>query len=78
MVEAVTWPEAFTTKLTKASGETTEHTFPAGTPYLGVIWEPWAWDLIKAGKLTGYSIGGKTDFMEVDLGEGDVEAAPGA
>jgi 2'-5' RNA ligase len=65
--DGVVWPVEFTTTLTKADGTQTEHTFPAGTPYLGVYWEPWAWELIKAGKLRGYSIGGSSSRMLVDL-----------
>jgi hypothetical protein len=34
---------------------------------MGVVWEPWAWDLVKAGKLRGYSIGGMAQRMEADL-----------
>jgi hypothetical protein len=37
---------------------------------MGVQWEPWAWELVKKGKLTGYSIGGKAERMLVDLPEG--------
>ena len=37
------------------------------TPFMGVIWETWAWDLIKAGQLRGYSIGGKARRIEADI-----------
>ena len=32
------------------NGEVAAHIYPAGTVLLGVIWEPWAWDLVLAGK----------------------------
>ena len=41
--------------------------FPAETPFMGVVWESWAWDLVKAGQLRGYSIGGKARRVEADL-----------
>lgn len=66
-ITGVVWPYPVTTTLRKADGTETEHTFPAGTPYLGVEWEEWAWPLIKAGKIRGYSIGGTSKRLEVDL-----------
>jgi hypothetical protein len=71
--DGVVWPVEFTTTLQKADGTQTEHTFPAGTPYLGVYWEPWAWELVKAGKLRGYSIGGSSSRMLVNLPEPDAD-----
>ena len=62
-------PVEFTTTVTKADGTTAQHTYPAGTPFLGVKWEPYAWELIKAGKLRGYSIGGSSERILVDLHE---------
>lgn len=69
-VEAVTWPYEVTLPMTKADGTVQNHTFPANTPFLGVVWEPWSWELVKSGKLSGYSIGGKSSFLEADLGDG--------
>lgn len=66
-VEAVTWPFEVEVPLKQADGTVVKYKYPAGTPFLGVIWEPWAWELIKAGKLRGYSIGGKGDMIEADL-----------
>lgn len=67
MVEVLTMPWPVTASLTVPNEGTTEHTFPAETPFMGVVWEPWAWDLVKAGKLRGYSIGGRANRVEVDL-----------
>lgn len=68
-VEAVTWPVPVTLDMQKADGTVTKMAFPANTPFLGVIWEPWAFDLVKAGKIRGYSVGGKSDRLLVDLPE---------
>ena len=67
MVEILTWPQAVTADLT-LDGVTKSHTFPEQTPFMGVIWEPWAWELIEKGELRGYSIGGQARRVEVDLG----------
>ena len=66
MVEILTWPQEVTATLTVAGVEK-RHTFPEQTPFMGVIWEPWAWDLVEQGKLRGYSIGGQARRVEVDL-----------
>ncbi|ALY10186.1 RNA ligase [Arthrobacter phage Salgado] len=66
-VEAMTWPFEVEVPLTKADGTVMNYKYPAGTPFLGVIWDEWAWDLVKAGKLRGYSIGGTSERLEVDL-----------
>ena len=70
-VEAMTWPYPVTVPVTKVDGTTEDVTYPAGTVFMGTQWEPWAWELVKKGKLTGYSIGGKAERMLVDLPEGD-------
>ena len=54
LVELMSWPEAVTVQ--KDAGEQVD--YPAGTVFVGVIWEEWAWPLVKTGKLTGMSIGG--------------------
>jgi predicted ABC-type ATPase len=66
-VETMTWPYDVTVPMTKADGTSNPITYPAGTVFMGVVWEPWAWDLVKAGKLTGYSIGGKSERVMVDF-----------
>jgi len=67
MVEVLTWPFEVTTDLTVPGEGVTKYTFPADTPFMGVIWEDWAWELVKAGALRGYSIGGRARRMEADL-----------
>ena len=46
-----------------------------GTVFMGVQWEPWAWELVKKGKLTGYSIGGKAERILVRQTSDSVIAA---
>jgi hypothetical protein len=67
MVEMLTWPFPISTDMTVPGQGVTKQTFPADTPFLGVVWEPWAWELVKAGKLRGYSIGGSAQRIEADL-----------
>ena len=72
-VETMTWPYPVTVPITKADGSMGEHTYPTGTVFMGVQWEPWAWEMVKAGKLTGYSSGGKAERLLVDLPEEPVK-----
>lgn len=65
--EIVTWPYEVTVPMLKADGSSSMVTYPANTVFLGVHWEPWAWELVKAGKLRGYSVGGRAKRIEVDL-----------
>jgi len=71
-LETMTWPYPVTVPITKADGSMGEYTYPTGTVFMGVQWEPWAWEMVKAGKLTGYSIGGKAERVLVDLPEEEV------
>lgn len=65
-VEVMAWPYEVSVPMQKSEG-TQDVTFPKDTVFLGVIWEPWAWELVKAGKLRGYSVGGRAQRLEVDL-----------
>ena len=71
-VEGATWPYEVTVPVKHPEGET-EYTFPAGTPFLGIIWEPWAWELIKAGDIRGLSIGGTAKRAEMELSKLDYD-----
>jgi hypothetical protein len=66
-VEVMAWPYEVAVPMQKADGSSTQITFPQDTVFLGVIWEPWAWQMVKAGKLRGYSVGGRAQRLEVDL-----------
>jgi len=68
-VEVMAFPYALTVPIQTPTGITTNHTYPPNTVFLGVIWEPWAWELVKAGKILGYSIGGKAERLYVDMEE---------
>jgi hypothetical protein len=68
-VEMMTWPYPVTLPLSMPDGTTYEREFPPNTVFLGVVWEPWAWEYVKAGRISGYSIGGHTDRVLVDLPE---------
>ena len=69
MVEVLTFPFPIQASLTVPGQGHTRFDFPADTPYMGVVWEEWAWEMVKAGKIRGYSIGGKAQRLEVDLPE---------
>ncbi len=67
-VEAMTWPYAVNVPMLDVeTNQVTDHEFPANTVFMGVVWEPWAWDLVKAGKIRGYSMGGNGQRVTVDL-----------
>jgi hypothetical protein len=67
MVEMMTLPFPLEAQLTVPGQGVTKYTFPADTPFLGVVWEDWAWEMVKAGQLRGYSIGGSAKRVEADL-----------
>ena len=69
MVEILTFPFEIDTELSVPNEGVTKYKFPANTPFMGVIWEDWAWDLVKAGELRGYSIGGAAKRLEAELPE---------
>ena len=67
-VEAMTMPfETDVPMMNLAEGTVEKKKFPEGTVFLGVQWEPWAWDLVKQGAIRGFSIGGKAARKEEDL-----------
>lgn len=67
MVEMLTWPFPIEADMGVPNQGVSKFMFPANTPFLGVVWEPWAWDLVKSGQLRGYSIGGAAQRVEADL-----------
>ena len=74
-VEGCTFPWELTVPVKHPEGDT-EYTFPAGTPFLGVVWESWAWNLIKEGLIRGLSIGGTAERLESDLVTNDADYDP--
>lgn len=72
-VEIMTFPYALTVPMLTPEGDQSV-TYPPNTVFLGVVWEPWAWDLVINGKLRGYSIGGKAQRVLADLPEQEAQA----
>jgi hypothetical protein len=68
-VEAMTMPFPVTMPMRKADGRIDHVEYPAGTVFLGVRWDDWAWDMVKKGEITGYSIGGSAERLEVGLAD---------
>ena len=66
-VEVMTWPYEMTVETAMADGTVEKSEYPANTVFMGVVWKDWAWDLVKAGKVRGYSIGGKAERITVDM-----------
>lgn len=66
-VEALTLPYEWTVPVRKTATEQAPVTYPAGTVLLGVVWEPWAWELVKKGAITGFSIGGSAERLDVPM-----------
>lgn len=58
-VEITSWPYAVEAPMVMpGTGEVRKASLPAGTVYLGVKWEPWAWEMVQKGQLLGWSMGG--------------------
>ena len=66
-VEIMSWPFEVEAPMVRKDGSSRPMKFPANTVFLGVQWEPWAWEMVKNGKILGYSIGGKAQRLLVDL-----------
>jgi len=67
-VEVMTMPQPWTVEMMGPDGDAIgEVTYPANTVFLGVKWNDEAWELVKAGKLRGYSIGGFSDRVLADM-----------
>lgn len=74
-VEVMAWPYPVEVPLMMKDAGSRPVQFPANTVFLGVQWEPWAWELVKKGLVRGYSIGGKAKRLLVDIPEADVSKA---
>ncbi len=66
-VEMMTFPYELKIPVKKSNGDDGEYTYPANTVFMGVLWKDWAWELVKSGKLRGYSIGGKAKRVGTDV-----------
>ena len=67
-LEAMSFPVPITIGMSK-DAISKQVSYPAGTVFLGVQWKPWAWELVKAGKIQGFSIGGAA--ARIDMGMTD-------
>ena len=67
-LEAMSFPVPVTIGMNK-DATAKQVTYPAGTVFLGVQWKPWAWDMVKAGKIRGFSIGGAAARIEMAMPE---------
>jgi hypothetical protein len=68
-LEIMAWPYEVEAPIIMKDASQGSMKFPANTVFLGVKWEPWAWQMIKEGKLRGYSIGGRAERLLADLPE---------
>lgn len=59
LVELVSWPFTIEAPVTLPGGDVRKVKLPEGTVFAGVIWDDDAWQLVKRGKLRGYSMGGR-------------------
>jgi len=60
VVEMMRWPYEAKIDLTqKDDGSSTTATLPAGTIYMGVVWDEKYWPDVKSRKLNGFSLGGR-------------------
>lgn len=69
-VEAFQWHFPVKAKMIKSINgvqKSVSVDLPAGTTYLGVIWEPWAYEDVKKEKITGFSMGGWAKRLELAL-----------
>lgn len=70
-VEVMAFPYELTVPIKTISGVDVNHTYPPNTVFLGVIWEPWAWEKVQKGEILGYSIGGRAERLYVDMEKAD-------
>lgn len=76
-LEALSFPVPVTIGMNKGV-DAKQVTYPAGTVFLGVQWRPWAWELVKAGKITGFSIGGAAARIDMAMPEDMAKGKTGA
>jgi hypothetical protein len=72
-VEVMTMPQPWTVQMLDSNGANAgEVTYPAGTVFLGVVWNDESWVKIKRGELRGYSIGGMAGSVYAEMPDGAV------
>lgn len=63
-VEIVSWPYPVSAQMMGTNG-VQKVDLPANTVFQGVVWDEWAWPLVKSGHITGLSLEGRA-FTETD------------
>lgn len=66
-VELAVWPHPVDAELSLPGQEPRRVSFAAGTPFMGVVWDPEPWERVKAGKLRGLSLGGWAQRVVADI-----------
>lgn len=74
-LEAMSFPVPVTIGMSK-DATSKQVSYPAGTVFLGVQWKPWAWEMVKAGKIQGFSIGGAAARIDMGMTEGMAKFNP--
>lgn len=59
IIGALPWPYDHEVSLEVPGKGLRKVKLPAGTWYMGVVWDAEYWPLVKAGKIAGFSIGGR-------------------
>lgn len=57
-VDIVTWPFPVEISLFLPTGERRTVSVPAGSVWMGVVWNDIGWPLVKSGQIRGFSMGG--------------------
>ena len=65
-VEIVSWPLPVKCTFQMPGKPAVDKVIPAGSAWMGVIWKPWSWKLVKDGKVKGYSFGGSAQRRTFD------------
>ena len=59
-VDICVWPQEVSTSLSLPDGTTHKATVPANSVWMGVLWNSTGWQMVKAGEIRGFSLGGFT------------------
>lgn len=77
-VEITSWPYAVEAPMRVPGTDIVRKaSLPAGTVYMGVIWEPWAWEMVQKGRLLGFSMGGWAKRVQAELADESVTKSAG-
>ena len=58
------WPYDVKASFINVNGKTEKRNVPANSIWMGIIWEPWAWEKVKTGEIRGLSFGGTSKRMK--------------